>query len=85
MEQYNFAVLKGDETIAAIRSIALPDPSAAWSRVAELAKNVDEPGCRIRVTNEAGDVVVLVGIAAARHPARVTPALKKAGGSQRAS
>lgn len=78
MEHYDFAILRGDETIAAARSIALPDPSAAWSRVAELAANVDEPGCRIRVTNGAGDVVVLVGIAAARHPGQVPSAPKKA-------
>ena len=65
MEQYDFAVLKGAETIAATRS-ALPDPRAAWSRVAELAENVDEPGCLIRVTNEAGEVLILVGVAAAR-------------------
>jgi hypothetical protein len=78
MERYDFAILRGDETIAAAQSIALPDPSAAWSRVAELAENIDEPGCRIRVTNGAGDVVVLVGIAAARHPPQVTSAPKKA-------
>jgi hypothetical protein len=78
MEHYDFAVLRGDETIAALRSIALSDPSAAWSRVAELAENVDEPGCRIRVTNGAGEVVVLVGIAAARRPAQVMSVQKKA-------
>ena len=77
MEHYDFEVLKGDETIAVARSVALPDPRAAWPRVAELAKNVGgpgcllannvgEPGCLIRVTNEAGEVVVLVGIAVAR-------------------
>jgi hypothetical protein len=79
MERYDFAVLKGDETVAAARSVALPDPSAVWSRVAELARNVVEPGCRIRVTNEAGEMVVLVGIAAARLPAQVTSAPQNAG------
>ena len=72
MEHYDFAVLKGDETVEA-RSVVLPDPSAAWSRVAELAMNVEEPGCRIRVTNEAGEVIVLVGIAAARRPTQERP------------
>ena len=67
MEYYDFEVLKGDETIAVARSVALPDISAAWSRIAELAKNVDEPGCRICVTNEAGKVAILIGIATARH------------------
>ena len=78
MEQYDFAVLRGDETIATARTVALPIPSAAWSRVAELARNVDEPGGRIRVTNAAGEVVVLVGIAAARVPPHVISASKQA-------
>jgi hypothetical protein len=67
MEYYDFEVLRGDETIAATLSVALLDPRAAWPRIAELAKNVDEPGCRIRVTNEAHEMVILIGIAAARH------------------
>jgi hypothetical protein len=66
MEHYVFAVLKRDETVAAAWPVALAYPSAAWSRVAELAKNTDQPGGRIRVTNESGDVLVLVGVAAAR-------------------
>lgn len=66
MEHYDFAVLKGDKTIATQKSIALPDSRAAWPQVVELAKKHDEPGCRIRVTNKDGDVVILVGIAAAR-------------------
>lgn len=66
MEYYNFAVLKGDETIAGARSVAIPDPNAAWSRVVELAKSIEQPGCRIRVTNEAGEVVILAGVNAAR-------------------
>ncbi len=66
MEFYDFEVRKGDETIAAARSVALRDPSAAWPRIADFAKNVAEPGCRIRVTNEAHEIVILIGIAAAR-------------------
>jgi hypothetical protein len=65
MELYDFEVLKGDETIAATRSVALPDQSAAWPRIADLAKNVAEPGCRIRVTNQTREVVIVIGIAAA--------------------
>ena len=67
MERYDFEVLKGDETISAARSVALPDPRAAWPRVAELARKVAEPGCQIRVTNEAREMVILIGVAAARH------------------
>ena len=44
MEYYDFEVLKGDETIAVARSVALPDMNAAWSRIAELANNVNGTG-----------------------------------------
>ncbi len=66
MQQYDFAVLKGDETIATIESVALPDLKAAWSDVTELAKTINERGSRIRVTNPAGDVEILAGVSIAR-------------------
>ncbi len=66
MQRYDFAVVKGDETIAAMKSIALPDLKAAWSHVSELAKAIDEPGTRIRVTNPAGEVEILAGVSIAR-------------------
>ncbi len=58
--------LKGDETITAIKSIALPDLKAAWSHVTEIAKTINEPGSRIRVTNPAGGVEILAGVSIAR-------------------
>jgi hypothetical protein len=66
MQRYDFAVVKGDETIAVTKSIALPDLKAAWSHVTELARTVDEPGTRIRVTNPAGEVEILAGVSIAR-------------------
>jgi hypothetical protein len=66
MQHYDFAVLKGDETITAIKSIALPDLKAAWSHVTEIAKTINEPGSRIRVTNPAGGVEILAGVSIAR-------------------
>ncbi|HZZ21272.1 MAG TPA: hypothetical protein VFE60_01200 [Roseiarcus sp.] len=49
MRVYDFEVLKGGAVIAAKQTIALPDTSAAWPKVAELAKSFDEPGHKIRV------------------------------------
>jgi hypothetical protein len=69
MELFDFEVLRGDETIAATRSVPLPDQSAAWPRIATLAKTVAEPGCRIRVTNQAREMVILIGVAAALYTA----------------
>lgn len=40
MGAYDFEVLKDGAVIAAKQTIALPDPSAAWPKTAQLAKHV---------------------------------------------
>ncbi len=47
--------------------MALRDLKAAWPMVTEMAFNVSQSGCRIRVKDEAGAIVILTGVAAARH------------------
>jgi hypothetical protein len=66
MRVYDFEVLKDGAVIAAKQAIALPDTSAAWPKVAELAKSFDEPGHKIRVRDEAGGIVILIGVATLR-------------------
>ena len=66
MGVYDFEVLKDGAVIAAEQTIALPDTSAAWPKIAELAKAFDEPGHNIRVKDEAGGIVILIGVTALR-------------------
>ncbi|MGO9772079.1 MAG: hypothetical protein ACLPSW_21535 [Roseiarcus sp.] len=66
VSRYDFEVLKGDRVISAARSVALGDLAAAWSMISEMALATDEAGCRIRVTDEIGAIVILTGVAAAR-------------------
>ena len=67
MKHYDFEVLKGETVIVAERSIVLPELAAVWSKIAELARAVEEPaGCKIRVKDQAGRIVILVGVATAR-------------------
>ena len=63
---YDFEVLKGETVVASKRSIALPNVSAAWTKIANLAKAIDEPGYKIRVRDQAGGIVILIGVAALR-------------------
>ena len=72
MRVYEFEVLKDGAVIAAEQAIALPDTSAAWPKVAELAKTFDEPGHKIRVRDEAGGIVILIGVAALHRCAKVS-------------
>ena len=71
MGAYDFEVLKDGSVIAAEQAIALPDASAAWPKIAELAKAFDEPGHKIRVKDEDGGIVILIGVAALRRCANV--------------
>jgi hypothetical protein len=66
MTLYDFELLNDGAVIAASRSIALPDLAAAWPKIGQLARTVSEPGCKIRVKDEAGGIVILVGVASAR-------------------
>jgi hypothetical protein len=64
MEQYYFQVLNGEETIAAGR-LAIQNARAIWPRLMELA-NGYSPGCRIRVNDQSGETIILVGVTTAR-------------------
>jgi hypothetical protein len=66
MQLYNFEVLKGDEVIATERSVPLDDPKAAWPKIAKIARNLRSPGCRIRVREESGETIILIGATAAQ-------------------
>jgi hypothetical protein len=68
---YDFEVLKDGAVIAAEQTIALPDTGAAWPKIAELAKTFDEPGHKIRVKDEAGGIVILIGVVTLRRSANV--------------
>jgi hypothetical protein len=66
MMRYHFDVLSGENIVAAERSVALPCPTAAWPWIARIAKKAHPPNRRIRVTDQSGETVFLVGIALAR-------------------
>jgi hypothetical protein len=66
VDAYDIEVRQGDETISSLRSVELPHLSAVWALMAELAKKVSSPDCRIRVTDQSGKTVISVGIATAR-------------------
>ena len=66
MPYYHFEVLHGDDVIAAEKSVALESSRAAWPKVIDLAKSLDQPGCRIRVRDQTGGTIILIGASAAR-------------------
>ncbi len=66
MQYYDFEVLQGDDVISAERSVALHEPRAAWPKIVGMANTLKTPGCRIRVREQEGDTIILIGATAAR-------------------
>jgi hypothetical protein len=66
MEFYDFEVLKGEEIIATEPSVPLHDTRAAWPKIAKMAKQIKLPGCRIRVREQSGETIILIGATAAQ-------------------
>ena len=62
MRLYNFEALIDGTVVAAEHAVRLSDPRSVWSEVERLASLHNEPGCRIRVTDESGRIVVLTGV-----------------------
>ena len=66
MQLYDFEVLNGEEIIAAEPAVPLCDARAAWPKIAKIAKKITLPGCRIRVREQSGDTIILIGATAAQ-------------------
>ena len=65
MQLYQFEVLKGEEVISAEPSVPLHDTKAVWPKIAKLAKSIKLPGCLIRVREQSGGTIILIGVAVA--------------------
>ena len=66
VDAYDIEVRQGDDTLASLRSVELPDLGAVWGHIAELANKVCSPDCRVRVMDPSGNMIISVGIATAR-------------------
>jgi len=63
---YTFQIIDPEGGRREARSLRLPDMKAVWEEIAALAGARDAEGRHIRVTNEAGGIVVLIGASTAR-------------------
>jgi hypothetical protein len=66
VQLYSFEVLKGEKVISAEPSVPLYDSRAAWPKIAKIAKKINAPGCRIRVKEQSGETIILIGASAAQ-------------------
>ena len=66
MKLYDFEILKGEGVVSRRTGVAVGDVKSVWPIVTDMARNADHVGCRIRVTDETGAIVVLTGVASAQ-------------------
>ena len=66
MKLHDFEVLKGDRVVLARRSVVIDNLKDAWPVITEMEMTTKEAGCRVRVTDETGAIVILIGVATAR-------------------
>ena len=70
MPRYSFEVSSGPITVTREADVELADRSAVWDRVANLARTTKEPGARVIVRDEAGEVIVSIGLWTVRNLVR---------------
>jgi hypothetical protein len=74
MMHFDFMVQGRDKTVTTVvRAFALSDSHAVWPCIVGLAHSIDAPGSQILVANEAGEVVIRVGVASARSLGKPSP------------
>jgi hypothetical protein len=61
------------EIKAVARAVAVAESIALWPMIVRLANELDEPGSLILVANEAGEVVIRIGMESARRLALPEP------------
>lgn len=66
MATYHVNVLTKDHKVAASHPLDVEGPHSMWAKLARLAWSVGENGGQIRVTDQAGKLVVVTGVNSAR-------------------
>jgi hypothetical protein len=64
MKRYDFEILQGETTRAVERNVPIADAKGLWLRIGAIAR-LQSPGGMIKVTDEMGGIVALVGVTTA--------------------
>ena len=64
MKRYNFEILQGETTSAIERNVPIADAKGLWRRIGAIA-SLQSPGGMIKVTDEMGGIVALIGVTTA--------------------
>ena len=65
MKRYDFEIWQGGATSTVERNVAIADATSLWARIGGIAKRISTSDGFIKVTDEVGGIVVLVGATSA--------------------
>src|SRR5271170_7014525 len=65
MMRYDFEIVQGGATRTVERNVAIADEKTLWTRIGALADRIPQSGGFVKVTDEVGAIVALVGAATA--------------------
>ncbi len=65
MTLYHFQLIDPAGSRSDMKTLRLADSRAIWREIDALARSAAAKGSQIRVTNEAGGIVILVGVSTA--------------------
>ena len=70
MPRFTFEVSSGPVTVTRLADVELADRCSVWDHVAQLARTTKEPGARVIVRDEAGEIIVSIGLWTVRNLVR---------------
>jgi hypothetical protein len=65
--RYNFEIWQSGAKSAVERNVAIADACSLWTRIGVMSKRITTSDGFIRVTDEVGGIVVLVGVTKATY------------------
>lgn len=66
MKRYDFAILQGEAIRVVERNVPIADAKGLWRRIGAIASR-QKPGGMIKVTDEMGGIVALIGVTTAAY------------------
>ena len=70
MLQFQVQIIGPERQILRSESIQVRDKAELWDRLAELATNIDVEGARLHVIDTNNEIIIRMGIVAARQTVR---------------
>ncbi len=66
MQRFHVQLVDPARAILREQRLDVMDLSDVWRHIEDLAETAEQPGLRIKVVDDSGEIVVMVGVATAR-------------------